>query len=66
MKTYCICSAPTKEELQTMINRYFYSKNYVITDDNKVYNTKLEKYYPEDDAIIVVKKGRWQFRGIEG
>ena len=66
MKTYCICSAPTKEELQTMINRYFFSESYIITDDNKVYNTKLNRYYPEEAAIIVERKGRWQFRRIEG
>ena len=65
MKTYCICSAATKSDLEKQINRYFYSENYIITDDNRVYNTKMGKYYPSESAIVVEKKGRWQFRGIE-
>ena len=65
MKTYCICSAPTKADLEKMINKYFFSENYVITEDNKVYNTKTERYYPAESAVVVEKKGRWQFRRIE-
>ena len=63
MKTYCICSAPTKSDLEKLINKYFCSTNYVITDDNKLYNTKMEKCF--DRYIIQEKKSRWQFRGIE-
>lgn len=63
MKTYCICSAPTKTDLEKLINKYFCSTNYVITDDNKLYNTKMEKYF--DRYIIQEKKSRWSFRGIE-
>ena len=38
-----IASAGTKEELEKMINEYYFSKNYVITDQNEVYNTVKEK-----------------------
>ena len=65
MKTSCICSAPTKADLEKLINNYFLSENYVITDDNRVYNTKTEKYWSSDAAIVVEKKGQWQFRRIE-
>ena len=60
MKTRCICSTNSKEDLQKMINEYFYSQNYVITEDNQVYNTKNEKYL--DDYIVQVRKSRWSFR----
>jgi hypothetical protein len=65
MKTSCICSAPTKADLEKQINNYFLSENYVITDDNRVYNTKTEKYWSSDSVIVVERKGRWQFRRIE-
>ena len=65
MRTSCICSAPTKEDLQRAINKYFLSENYIITDDNRVYNTKTEKYWNADAAIVVERKGRWQFRRVE-
>ncbi len=65
MKTSCICSAPTKADLEKQINAYFLSENYVITDDNRVYNTKTEKYWNPNSAIVVEKNGRWQFRRIE-
>ena len=65
MKTSCICSAPTKADLEKQINAYFLSENYVITNDNMVYNTKTEKYWNPNSAIVVEKKGRWQFRRIE-
>lgn len=65
MKTSCICSAPTKADLEKQINNYFLSENYVITDDNRVYNTKTEKYWSSEAAIVVERKGRWQFRRIE-
>ena len=64
MKTSCICSAPTKADLEKQINNYFLSENYVITDDNRVYNSKMDKYL--DDYIIQEKKSRWSFRKIVG
>lgn len=63
MKTKCILATNNKEDLQKMINQYFYSENYIITEDNRVYNRKTEKYL--DDFIIQEKKSRWSFRRIE-
>lgn len=41
MKTTLICSTPNgKSDLEKMINEYFYSESYIITEDNKVYNKK--------------------------
>lgn len=53
-----ICSAGNKEDLQKMINEYFFSQNYIITDNNRVYNTKLEKYI---DNTVEIKRGRYCF-----
>ena len=64
MKTVMRFSTGSKADLEKMINEYFYSENYVITDDNRVYNSKLGKYL--DDYIIQEKKPRWSFRKIVG
>lgn len=53
----CIFSAGSKEDLTTMINEYYYSKNYIITEDNRIYNTAKEKYL--DGMKIVCKCNRW-------
>lgn len=63
MKTKCVFSTGSKEDLERMINQYFYSENYIITEDNRVYNRKTEKYL--DGFIIQEKKSRWSFRRIE-
>lgn len=64
MKTIMRFTAGSKADLEKMINEYFYSENYVITDDNRVYNSKLDKYLV--DYIIQEKKSRWSFRKIVG
>ena len=38
-----IASAPTKERLLKLINEFYYTTNCIITDDNDVVNTKLNK-----------------------
>lgn len=53
-----ICSASSKSELEKMINAYYYSTNWIITDDMKVYNTKTEKY---SDNMVTIKRNRWRF-----
>jgi len=53
-----ICSAASLENLQKLINNYYCSENYIITDDFRAYNTKLKRY---SDNRIVFKKGRWRF-----
>lgn len=63
MANKCRISSPTKEGLQNAINRFFYSSAWVITDDNRAYNSKLNEYL--DGFIIKHVKGRWQLRQIE-
>ena len=63
MKTICVLGANSKEGLENMINEYFYSENYVITDDNRIYNRKTMKYL--DGYIVQERKLRWSFRRIE-
>ena len=58
-----ICSAPTKDNLVKMINEFYCSENYVITEDNKVYNTKLDKFI--DNGIIEFKRNRYYYRIIK-
>lgn len=54
-----ICSAGTKEDLEKMINQYYYSSNYQIMEDNSVYNKKTDKTL--DNVKVVQKCGRWRF-----
>lgn len=54
-----IASAPSKEALQGIINKYYYSNHYIITDDNRVFNTKRGDY--ADGVKVVQKKNRWRF-----
>ena len=60
-KTKCILSSTSKEGLQKMINDFYYSTNYIITEDNKVYNAKLGKFL-SDYLSVVTKNNRWQLR----
>lgn len=59
MKFKVYASAPTKGELEKLINDFYCSKNYTITEDNTIYNTKTGKTI--DTMVIRVKKNRWQF-----
>jgi hypothetical protein len=54
-----ICSAGSKADLEQMINEYYYSTNYKITDNNEVYNTK--KDVTLDSVAVEVKRNRWRF-----
>ena len=54
-----IASAGTKEDLEKIINEYYFSTNYIITENNDVYNTKKE--YTLDTVKVEVKKNRWRF-----
>jgi len=53
----CVFSAGSKKDLTAMINEYYYSKNYIITEDNRIYNTAKEKYM--DALKVVFKRNRW-------
>lgn len=57
-----LASAGSKEVLEKMINEYYFSNNYVITDDNKIYNTKKKTYL--SDVCVVVKRNRWRFERL--
>ena len=58
-----IASASTKERLEKLINDYYYSNNWVITDNNEVYNTLTTRFMI--GKVVVNKKGRYQFREIK-
>ncbi len=57
-----IASATTKEELEKMINEYYFSNNYIITEDNKIYNMKKEIYL--ESVQVTFKRNRWRFERI--
>jgi hypothetical protein len=57
-----IASATTKEELEKMINEYYFSNNYIITEDNKIYNMKKEIYL--ERVQVTFKRNRWRFERI--
>lgn len=54
-----IGSAGSKEDLERMINDHFYSNNYKITDDGKIYNKSRDIVL--DGFKVVQKRGRWRF-----
>jgi len=53
-----LASAPTKEELEKLINEYFASQNYVITDMNRVRNLKTG--YTPNNLIISIRGNKWR------
>ena len=63
MKSKCILSAPTTEELTRLINEYYHSENYEI-DGDRVYNRKTGKYL-EGVYVVLKVKARWQMRRWE-
>lgn len=59
MNSKLICSTGNKEDLQKMINEYYFSSNYIIKENGEVYNTKKDKVL--DGVRVENKKGRWRF-----
>lgn len=59
----CVMSAGSKEDLTAMINEYYYSKNYIITDDGKIFNTAKEKTL--DGLLVVQKRDRWRVERVQ-
>ena len=55
-----VATAPTKERILILIKKFYYSENIVITDDNEVLNTKLNKKV----GIVTNSKKRFQFLAI--
>ena len=67
MKTKLLGTAPTKTDLELLVNEFFYSTNYKINDDNKLENEKLseEKLNNINKRIIIkFSKNRWRFEMI--
>ena len=62
-KGMLICSAPTKDNLLKLINEFYCSKHYIITNDNKVYNTYLNMFI--DNGIIEFKNNKYYYRIIK-
>ena len=58
-----ICESPTKEKLLILIREFYRSKHYIITDDNKVYNTYLNMFI--DNGIIEFKNNKYYYRIIK-
>lgn len=58
----CVMSAPTKEELIKMINEYFHSASYIITDDDLIYNTKTKRSL---DCLYLEKRNRHCVYSVE-
>lgn len=64
MKKQKVCSAPNKETLEKLINEFYFSDNYKITDDNKLNNTRFTEDRVLDinnKTLIEFKKNRWSF-----
>jgi hypothetical protein len=55
-----VATAPTKERILILIKKFYYSENIVITDNNEVLNTKLNKKV----GIVTNSKKRFQFLAI--
>lgn len=67
MKTKLLGTAPTKTDLELLVNEFFSSTNYKINDDNKLENKKLseEKLNNINKRIIIkFSKNRWRFEMI--
>lgn len=54
-----LATAGSKENIQKIVNDYFYSKNYIVDDNNNIINTQTGKHL--DNFKIEFKKGRWIF-----
>ena len=58
MKTL-LASAGSKNKLQKMINDFYHSENWIIDEENNIFNSKLNKFA---SGVKVENKGkRWRF-----
>lgn len=65
-KSNLLFSAGSLQQLQEMINKYYYSQNWIIIHDKteyRAYNSKLDRY---SENRIVQKGGRWRFELADG
>ena len=63
MANKLIASAPSKEELQKLVNEFYCSTNWIIQDDNSLFNTKLNR--STDSVIVRFFRGRWRFETVK-
>lgn len=52
-----ICSAGSKENLEALINKFYYSENYFINSQGEAENKKTGKKFGK----VEVKKGRYTY-----
>lgn len=56
-KTGIIASAPSKERLQNLVNKYFYSTAWVILEDLRLFNSKQNRFCTK--YIVENNRGRY-------
>ena len=62
MKANLIASTGTKEKLQKIVNQFYCSENWVINEENKLFNTKTGKFATGVQVMSV--KNRWRFEMV--
>ena len=63
MANKLIASASSKEELQKLVNEFYCSTNWIIQEDNSLFNTKLNR--STDSTIVRFFRGRWRFEMVK-
>ena len=58
-----ICSAPSAQDIEKMINEYYYSKSYVLGDeiDDNHFTVISTKTLRKDSNIVRYYRKRWQY-----
>lgn len=67
MKTVLKATASTQKDIQDMINTFFCSENYYLTDDLYLNNDSLspvELKLTNKNYRVVIKANRYRFEGI--
>lgn len=57
MKKKCIFTATSKQNLEKLINMFFYSENYYIDEQNQIRNRKTKF---DSGWIVENRGGRWR------
>ena len=58
-KIKLIASSDSKEELTKLINEFYSSENCVITEENQIFNSKLNRILSRVKVVYLRK--RWRF-----
>lgn len=59
-KTGIIASSSSKERLQNLVNKYFYSTAWVILEDLRLFNSKQNRFCTK--YLVENKRGRYYFK----